>query len=179
MIEIRPLREGDDRSSFRSGDPDLDRFFQQFAGQNQFRHHLGVTYVAVDGQDILGFATVAAAHIEIDDLPLTARRKLARYPLPVLRLARLAIAESGQGQGLGLSLLRFVLRLAVQMAEEFGCVGVVVDAKPTSEAFYAKYGFVVLEAVEGQSEARPAPVPMFLSISAIRDAMRGRARKKD
>jgi predicted N-acetyltransferase YhbS len=178
VIEIRPLREGDDRSSFRSGDPDLDRFFQQFAGQNQFRHHLGVTYVAVDGQNILGFATVAAAHVEIDDLPLTARRTLPRYPLPVLRLARLAIAQSGQGQGLGLSLLRFVLRLAVQMAEEFGCVGVVVDAKPNAQAFYAKYGFVVLEAVEGQSEARPAPVAMFLSIYGIRDAMREPTRKK-
>ena len=66
MIEIRALREQDDRGSFRSGDEDLDRFFRQFAGQNQFRHHLGVTYVAVDGQNILGFATVSAAHVEID-----------------------------------------------------------------------------------------------------------------
>ena len=63
-LEIRALREGDNRISFRSGDADLDCFFQQFAGQNQFRHHLGVTYVAVDDRDILGFATVAAAHLE-------------------------------------------------------------------------------------------------------------------
>ena len=37
-----------DRTSFRSGDADLDRFFHQFARQHQFRHHLGVTYVAVE-----------------------------------------------------------------------------------------------------------------------------------
>ena len=170
MVEIRALREDDDRSSFRSADADLDRFFQLFAGQNQFRHHLGVTYVAVEGRSILGFATVAAAHVEIEGVPLAVRRKLPRYPLPVLRLARLAVDRSAQGQGLGLQLLRFVLRLALKMADDYGCVGVIVDAKPDAEAFYAKYGFVPVDPVEGQSDARPAPTPMFLSIRAITDA---------
>ena len=171
MIEIRTLREGDDRASFRSDNPDLDRFFQQFAGQNQFRHHLGVTYVAVDDQTIVGFATVAAAHIEIDGLPTTMRRKLPGYPLPVLRLACLGVDRSAQGRGLGLQLLRFVLRLTMRMADDYGCVGVMVDAKPDAVAFYAKYGSLAVEAVEGQSEARPAPTPMFLSLRAIRDAI--------
>ena len=171
MIEIRALRESDDRSSFRSGDADLDRFFHQFAGQNQFRHHLGVTYVAIEAGNILGFATIAAAHVEIDDLPLAARRKLPGYPLPVLRLARLAVGESAQGQGVGLQLLRFVLRLSLQMADAYGCVGVVVDAKPGAETFYGRFGFVAVEAVEGRSDARPAPTPMFLSIRVIGDAI--------
>ena len=78
-MEIRALREGDDRSWFQSGDPDLDRFFQRFAGQNQSKHYLGVTYVAVDGDAILGFATVAPGHIEIEGLPAFVRRKLPRY----------------------------------------------------------------------------------------------------
>ena len=171
MIEIRALRELDDRRSFRSGDADLDRFFRQFAGHNQFRHHLGVTYVGVDDdQRILGFATVAAAHVEIDGLPAGARKKLPRYPLPVLRLARLAVHQSAQGRGLGLQLLRFVLQLAAKMADDYGCVGVVVDAKPDAGDFYAKYGFVPIDAVEGSSDARPAPIPMFLSTRAIKDA---------
>jgi GNAT superfamily N-acetyltransferase len=176
-LEIRALRD-DDRMSFRSGDADLDRFFRQFAGQNQFRHHVGVTYVAVEHRTILGFATVAAAHVEIDELPLAARRKLPQYPLPVLRLARLAVDQAGQGQGLGLELLRFVLRLALQMADEYGCVGVVVDAKPDAAAFYAKYGFIPVEAVEGRSDARPSPTPMFLPIRTIQNALGPSARKR-
>jgi GNAT superfamily N-acetyltransferase len=173
VIEIRPLREDDDRTSLRSGDVDLDRFFHTFAGQNQFRHHLGVTYVAVNERQVLGFATVAAAHVEIENLPPVARRSLPHYPLPVLRLARLGVDQSAQGQGLGLQLLRFVLRLALRMADEYGCVGVIVDAKRDAEAFYAKYGFAAVDAVEGQSDARPAPTPMFLSIRAIRNAAGG------
>ncbi len=103
------------------------------------------------------------------------RRKLPRYPLPVLRLARLAVDRSTQGQGLGLQLLRFVLRLALRMASDHGCVGVIVDAKRGAEAFYAKYGFVAVEALEGQSDSRPVPTPMFLSIRAISNAAVGKA----
>jgi len=171
-MEIRALREGDDRSAFRSGDPDLDRFLLRFAGQNQFRHHVGVTHVAVEDDRILGFATVCPAHLEIDRLPATVRRSLPRYPVPVLRLARLAVDETAQGTGLGATLLRFVLHLATRMAQEYGCGGVVVDAKPGAVAFYAKYGFIELEALEGQSQARPQPAPMFLSMRAVRSASR-------
>jgi len=167
-MEIRALREGDERSQFHSGVPDLDRFFHQFAGQNQFKHHIGVTYVAVDGGRIFGFATIAPGNVEIEDLPIAARRKLPRYPLPMIRLARLAVAESAHGQGVGAQLLRFVLNLAVRLAADYGCTGAIVDAKPDAMAFYSKYGFIAVDAVEGQSDARPQPVAMFLPINAIR-----------
>jgi GNAT superfamily N-acetyltransferase len=172
-MEIRSLREADDRSQFRSGDADLDRFFARFAVQNQYRHFLGVTYVAIEQGRILGFVTVAPGHVEIEGLPASARTRLPRYPLPVLRLARLAVDRTVQGQGLGSELLRFVLKLARSMAGDYGCIGVVVDAKPGAEAFYAKYGFIAIEAVQGQSSARPRPKPMFLGMRAIEAAARG------
>jgi hypothetical protein len=65
------------------------------------------------------------------------------------------------------------------MADEYGCVGVVVDAKPEAEAFYAKYGFAAVDAVEGRSDARPAPKPMFLSMRAINAAIGGTRPKKE
>jgi GNAT superfamily N-acetyltransferase len=166
-VEIRALRQTDDRSRFRSGDADLERFFQAYAGQNQFRHHIGTTYVAVEGREVCGFVTVAAGSLEIDDLPAPARRKLPAYPLPVLRVARLAVDLAFQGSGIGRELLRFALGLALQMRTDYGCVGVVVDAKPAAVPFYRRFGFVPLEAIEGLSEARPAPVAMFLSAREI------------
>ena len=170
-MEIRGLRESDDRSQFRSGDPDLDRFFHKFAGQNQFKHYVGVTYVAVEDRRILGFATVTPAHVEIDGLPAAARKRLPRYPLPVLRLARLAVAQSAQGLGLGAQLLRFVFQLTLRMAEDYGYVGVVVDAKRGTIDFYEKYGFIRVDVTEGRSDARPEPTPMFLATRTIREGM--------
>src|SRR5437588_7908781 len=147
-MEIRPLRSSDDRSTVNSGDEALDRFFQRYAGQNQFRHYIGVTYVAVDDDGILGYATVAPRHIDIEELPEAARKSLPRYPLPVLGVARLAVDRSAQSMGLGSELLRFVLKLAAKMADEIGCAGIVVDAKPGALAFYPKYGFVAFDALE-------------------------------
>ena len=46
-LEIRLLRREDDRGAFSCGEPALDRFFQHYAGQNQFKLHLAVTWVAV------------------------------------------------------------------------------------------------------------------------------------
>jgi GNAT superfamily N-acetyltransferase len=166
-VTIRRLEPGDDRDRFRSGHPDLDRFFQRFAGQNQFRHHVGVTYIAVEDAAILGFVTVSPSEIEIDALPADRRRRLPRYPLPTLRLARLAVAQSAQGRGIGQALLRFALTLARRMADEIGCVGVVVDAKPEAQTFYLRYGFESMSAIEGVLLDRPEPAPMFLPISAI------------
>ena len=53
------------------------------------------------------------------------------------------------------------------VAEAYGGVGVVVDAKPGAIAFYEHYGFLAVEAVEGGSDARPAPTPMVLALRAI------------
>lgn len=57
--EIRPLRREDDPRAFSCGEPDLDRFFTHYAGQNQSKLHLAVTYVAVVDGGIAGFATLA------------------------------------------------------------------------------------------------------------------------
>ena len=166
-ITIRPLQADDNRSDFQSGNIELDRFFQRYAGQNQFRHHIGTTYVAVEDDGIVGFATVAASQIEIEHLPPPRRKRLPRYPLPVLRLARLATDERAQGQGVGQLLLKAVFVLAQRMSHDFGCIGVVVDAKPEAIGFYKKYGFFELETVQGQLGDRPEPTPMFLEIGAI------------
>ena len=98
-MEIRRLRASDDRSRFRSGDPDLDRFFRSYAGQNQFRHHVGVTYVAVEDGDVLGYLTVAPGGIEIDDLPVALQRGLpaTRFPCCGWPASRSTPGSGGEG----------------------------------------------------------------------------------
>lgn len=167
MIEVRLLRPTDDRSGFCSGDPDLDRFFLRYAGQNQFRHHIGTTYVAVDTDIIKGFVTVSASTIEVDDLSSAQKKRFPQYPLPVLRLARLAVSKPDRNIGVGLTLLRSVFYLACEMSEKVGCIGVVVDAKPDAVDFYTRYGFEKLEVLQGNLADRPEPIPMFITLGGI------------
>ncbi|HVE81387.1 MAG TPA: GNAT family N-acetyltransferase, partial [Myxococcales bacterium] len=116
---------------------------------------------------IVGYATLTASELSTSLLPVARRKRLPRYPVPVLRLARLAVDERARGRGAGSVLLRFVLVLAHRMAVDFGCAGVVVDAKPEAVAFYEKLDFVALGVRAGQLGDRPEPLPMFLAIGSI------------
>jgi GNAT superfamily N-acetyltransferase len=168
--EIRPLRPDDDRGAFSCGQPDLDRFFHHYAGQNQFRLHLAVTYVATAQGRLLGFATVSVGSLERRSLPSARlRKRLPSYPLPVLRLARLGVDQRAQGVGVGIALLRHVLRMALEQRDSLGCIGVVTDAKPEALAFYTKYGFEPLEGVR-EGALHGGPVPLFLPLGAVAQA---------
>jgi GNAT superfamily N-acetyltransferase len=170
-VELRPLAREDDRSGFSCGQADLDRFFEHYAGQNQFKLHLAVTYVAlVDGR-IVGFATVAPSSIERASVPSAGlRKRLPSYPVPVLRLGRLGVDTRAQGLGIGKALLRHVLGLALDQRDRLGCVGVVTDAKPDAVSFYETLGFQALEGVrEGLLVSEPTP--LFLGIETIATAL--------
>lgn len=170
---IRRLEPGDDRSRLDSGQIELDRFFQRFAGQNQFRHHLGVTYVALVDGKIVGFVTVSVGEIAGENVADLIHKRLPAYPLPILRIARLATDRRCRGMGIGRELLRAMLELALEMRDRVGCVGVVVDAKPEAVAFYRLLGFQPLSVVSGALGDHPQPIPMFLPVQAIAKASQG------
>jgi hypothetical protein len=50
---------------------------------------------------------------------------------------------------------------------EFGCVGVVVDAKPAAVEFYERFGFTPIDAVEGATAQRPQPTTMLLPLGSV------------
>jgi len=171
-VSVRRLEPRDDRSGFRSGNIDLDRYFQRYAGQNQFRHHIGTTYIAVQEDRIVGFVTVSSGEMVAEKLAKSLRSRLPAYPLPILRIARLAVDARFQGYGIGKLLLRAMLTLALEMRDRHGCIGVVVDAKPDAVAFYSSLGFTPIDLTSGALGDRPEPVVMFLPIGQIAAAAR-------
>lgn len=174
-MKVRPLRDEDDlaRKRFSSSVDVLDDFLRRYAKQNHFRHRVGTTHVAIAeaGEalpvgEILGFVTIAPASIA---LPADARGSLPKYPeLPVLVVARLATASAARGTGVGRALLAYAFDLAIELSDNFGCVGVVTDPKDAEAvAFYSKLGLIVLDAPPRPAAALP---PMFLAIGTIRAA---------
>ena len=76
------------------------------------------------------------AHLERWDE--TAKVEFDRALLNELASLRFIEAHYHVAMGLGAQLLRAVLELAAKMADELGCAGVVVDAKPGAVECYAK-----------------------------------------
>jgi len=78
-------------------------------------------------------------------MPEIVRRGLARYDVPVFRLARLAVDRKVQGRGLGGQLLLAAGRRCLLAATEVGGVALLIDAKNDKIAdWYAGYGAVPL-----------------------------------
>lgn len=171
-MRIRTLERSDVRAGFSCGDPSLEAFLERYAWQDQTRHHLGVTYVAVDDRTrrVVGYFTLAGASITPDALPGAV--PVGGYPeVPVLRIGRLAVDTRVQSAGVGSELLRAALLIAVEQAGRVGCVGVLVDARAEAVGFYERFGFERISVVVGRAPERPRPVTMFLSVRRITQAL--------
>src|SRR5581483_7127934 len=108
-------------SQFSCGQSSLDRFLKEYAGQNQARD-FSRTYVLVRSGDprVCGYYTLSAGQIERESLPSKLGKKLPRYPVPVVVLARLAVDGSVRGAKNGRRLLWDALQRSLSAAELIG-----------------------------------------------------------
>jgi GNAT superfamily N-acetyltransferase len=143
MLSIQPLRGNHDRSRFDSGSGELDLWLRQTAQQHQ-RRGISKTFVAVAEDEpsrSLGFYALTACEVVSQDLPDDLAKRLPRK-VPGIRLGRLAVDRTVQGQGLGELLLMDALDRARRVLEHIGVHALFVDAKDErAAAFYRKYGF--------------------------------------
>src|SRR3954470_820688 len=99
---VERLDRTHERGEFTCGKGPLDGFLRTLVSQYEKRR-LGRTYVAVRPGERrgLGYYPPAPRAVSFETLPAEATRKLPRHPVPVILLARLAVDQSTQGQGLG------------------------------------------------------------------------------
>lgn len=99
--------------------------------------------VAETDGTVVGYYTLVAAQLHDDGATPGVRKGMSkRFPIPVVLLARLAIARSAQGVGLGAALLADAMRRSVRAADEVGIRAVLVHALDEQAAgFYRRFGF--------------------------------------
>ena len=136
-----PLDRSHDLSAFDCGAAALNDYLRKYAWQNH-QSRSARTYVAMRGNRVAGYYTLAAGSVRRDDAPPRIAKGQGNYPLPIILLARLAVDRTEQGKGLGAALLRDALERAARAADLIGCRAVLVHAKDEpARAFYRKYGF--------------------------------------
>jgi len=129
-------------STFDCGNEDLNFYLKRFAKKND-KLGVGRTYVLLENSKAIGYYTVSMAQIEFDSLPSTSQKSLPRYPLPAVRLGRLAIQKNLQGNGYGEYLLMDSLARCQRVSSEVAIFAVIVDAKNNhAKKFYQRYGFI-------------------------------------
>jgi GNAT superfamily N-acetyltransferase len=144
---IALLNQNHDRNQFDCGEMALNNYLKELAGQHA-KNHISKTFVITaqtDTTKVLGYYSLSAGSVTFEHLPTKWQKKLPRYPIPIARLARLAVDKSLQKKGFGQHLLMDALYRCVTLSTEIGIAGMIVDAKhETAKNFYERYGFTEL-----------------------------------
>lgn len=144
---------------FDCGVEPLNRFLIRYALQNQ-QANAAQTYVALSGDDIIGYHSLAVGEVSHSEAPPRLVKGLAQHPLPVMILARLAVHKDLHGKGIGAGLMKDAILRTVQSAEIAGIRALIVHAKDDSaRAFYTHFGFA-----DGFSE----PTHLYVLVKELR-----------
>lgn len=119
----------------------LNRFLVRFAFQNQ-QASASQTYIALANETVAGYYTLVAGQVEYDAAPERLTKDLAHHRVAIMLLARLAIATSWQGKGLGSGLLKDAMQRTLRAADIAGIRAFAVHAQDdAARSFYEHFGF--------------------------------------
>ncbi|MBX3490332.1 GNAT family N-acetyltransferase [Parvibaculum sp.] len=141
-FNVEKLRRDHAVDGFDCGKEPLNRFLIRNALQNQ-QANASQTYVLVMQDRVAGYHTLVVGEVAYEDAPERLKKGLARHPVPVMLLARLAVASDCQGRGIGPALLRDALLRTLQAADIAGIRAFMVHAKDDeARSFYEHFDFV-------------------------------------
>lgn len=139
---IEKLRRDHPIDNFDCGQLALSEWLRKHALQNQGAG-AAQTYVGLVGEVVIGYYSLAVGQIEYNDAPERLQKGLARHPVPVMLLARLAVDKNWQRKGVGRALLRDAVLRTVQAADIAGIRALAVHAKDEqARRYYEQFDFV-------------------------------------
>ena len=162
-LNLVPVTRSLSKAPFDCGYPELNQYLRQYSLKND-RLSIGKTFVAItETSRVAGYVTISTAQIAAESLPDELKASLPRYPVPALRIGKLAVGLEFQGVGVGKWLLGEALRKAVDVSRHVGLYAVLVDAiDEKAKSFYVKYGFIPFEGY---------PLSLFLPLATVKAAM--------
>ncbi len=125
---VRKLAATDQVDAFDCGQAALNQSLQRHALVNQ-KANRAQTYVGCQGDVVIGFYSLAVGSVDPQSAPSRVMKGLARHPVPVMILARLAVDKEHQRKGLDQALLKDALLRTAQAAEIAGIRCLLVHAK--------------------------------------------------
>lgn len=167
-IIIEEITRQHNRKGFDCGVTELDLFLQQQARQKTAKN-ISKTYVAcreADPVTIIGYHTLTGYSVTT---PL-AHKDYAKYPHPLsaVKLARLAVDRSQQGQRVGERLLIDAIYRTVLVAQQISMIGLFVDPMTSKVIpFYQQYGFLPAESGDQSCLEMWLPIKTCIEIASL------------
>jgi GNAT superfamily N-acetyltransferase len=139
---VEKLRPDHPIEGFDCGREELNRYLLRYAWANQ-QAGAAQTYLGLVGDSVIGYHTLAVGQVSREEAPERLTKGLAKHPVPVMLLARLAVDRHWHGQGVGKALLKDAMQRTLQAADIAGIRAFAVHAKDEeAKRFYEKFDFI-------------------------------------
>ncbi len=137
------LSQQHDLSAFDCGKEPLTNWLKKHALQSQMSGHTKTMVVTEGDNVVIGYYTYNIISVEHkDSTPERVKKGLAKHPIPVFLIARLARDSKHKGNGLGRRLLRHALKGAAAISDTVPIRAIIVDAiDEKAKAFYSDFDF--------------------------------------
>ena len=136
-FKTEPLSLAQSVEGFDCGEAPLNDYLKRYALQNQGAGAARIYVVVLNGA-VIGYHTLSAGSIEARAASPRSLKGMARQPVPIVLLGRLAVARSEQRRGVGKLLLRDAILRFLQAAEIIGARALLVQAKHAKAADFRK-----------------------------------------
>jgi len=142
LSKVEAISESHDVGRFDCGKhKSLNDWLNRFALTNQ-RNESARTYVVHRNGRVVGYHSISAGSVSVEEAPERISKGLAKHPIPVILLARLAVDKDEKGTGLGKALLKDALTRIAQAADIVGARAVLVHAiDEEARSFYEHFDF--------------------------------------
>lgn len=119
MTPPETLSAAHDLEHFDCGFPELNRWLNKHALQNQISGASQTFVVCQEEKRVIGYYCISSGAVAVKEVSGRLRRNMPD-PVPVVVMGRLAVNRSAQGLGLGRVLLRDALSRCCHAAEIIG-----------------------------------------------------------
>jgi len=157
----QPLTDQHDLAGFDCGHSALNHWLTHRALRNQ-ESRATRTFVVSDQERVAAFYALASGAIAVGSATGRLRRNMPD-PIPVVLLARLAVDQTYQGNGIARALLRDAGLRVLQAADSIGIRGILTHAiDQAAKAFYQHLGF---------EESPLEPMTLMMTLADLRESL--------
>ncbi len=141
---FKSIDKSTDTSQFFCSENDLNEYIRKYALANHINRVSTCILVMVE-TSLVGFFCWSSSAVDKASIAPQDAKGLPRYPLPALKIGRLAVDHNYTGKGIGGFILKHIIEKAIEYStkDEYPAFSfLLVDAKSEkSKQWYIRYGF--------------------------------------
>lgn len=141
-LNVEKLKKSFDLSGFDCERESLNEWLKKYAWQSQASNTAN-TFAVINDNRVAAYYSLCAGSIKVEEVVARiSEGQPQNRPIPIIKIARLAVDKDMKGQGLGKAILKDALLRCINAADEIAARAVVIDAlDETVRSFYERFDF--------------------------------------